>query len=425
MSVKSHTSTAAEPAKARRFSGSRLAQPLHQRSFRRLAIGKLASHLGDWLTAAALVGWLYAETASTGQVALLLVLRIAPLVVGGGVAAAIVDRLPKRRLVVWIEIVRGIVVSGALAGVMLDSRLLVFTVVAISGALASISSVTVRATVPTLVDDEQLPAANATLGIAQETAMAAGAVAAGVVLTAAAAQIALVIDLATFAIAAILYRGIDAPAAVKVAKRSAGAGLRYLVSNRLLLVMVCAFATATLATGLTNATLPRLLGSHHGLGAGGYGFGLGAIAVGLVIGETLVGLTGFRRGEREWMGLSLLAMAGLFVALGFAPSAVTALALLVAIGIANGVVEVVFDTTVQREADPGFHGRVFGFSSLCLTTTMMGAVAAAPVVNRLASPGHVILIAGFCLAGAAAVALSGAVRTQVRGNVVNPQAGTA
>src|SRR5688572_8026073 len=85
----------------------RLLEPLAVSAFRRLALGRLVSHLGDWLTLAALVGWVYEETASTTHVALLLLVRLAPPILGGGLAAALVDRLPKERLLVWIELARG------------------------------------------------------------------------------------------------------------------------------------------------------------------------------------------------------------------------------------------------------------------------------------------------------------------------------
>jgi len=45
---------------------------------------------------AVLVGWVYQSTSSVTQVALLMVIRLVPPIVGGGVAASIVDRLPDK-----------------------------------------------------------------------------------------------------------------------------------------------------------------------------------------------------------------------------------------------------------------------------------------------------------------------------------------
>jgi hypothetical protein len=393
----------------------RLIRPLRVRDFRRLATGKLVSHLGDWLTLAALVGWIYDESGSTGEVALLLAVRLAPPILGGGLAAALVDRLPKQRLLVWIEITRGAAVAGALAGVMVESRPITFAAVAVSGALAAISSATVPALVPSLLDDELLPAANASLGIAQDAAMALGALGAGIALSQASAAFALGVDLITFAVATMLFWGIRAlpRAATAASEEGLGAGLRYLLGKRTLLVVVGAFGAATLATGLTNATLPRFLDGELGLGPGAYGFGLSALAWGLAAGQAVVGFTRVGSTGGRWIGAALLFMAGLFVALASTTHAPTAILLLALIGFVDGTTDVLFDTIVQREADPGYYGRVFGFASAFMTTTMMGAVAAAPLVNRLAAPQGVILFAGLFLFLAASVALVGSRRPAV------------
>lgn len=387
----------------------RLLRPLGLPSFRRLAIGRLVSHLGDWLTLAALVGWLYEVTGSTAHVAVLLLVRLAPPIIGGGLAAALVDRLHKPRVLVWVELMRGAVVGGALAAVLLDAYALAFVAVGVSGMLAAISAATVPALVPSLLDREHLAAANAGLGIAQDAAMALGALSAGIALAMADVVVALVIDLATFFIAATLFWRIGARVP-RTAKGSTGGlvdGVRYLLRNRSVLVVVAAFGAATIATGLTNATLPRFLDEQLGLGEGAYGFGLAALACGLAVGQAFVGLARVGSGAGRWIGAGLLVMASLFVALGYTAHAPTALLLLALIGFVDGTTDVLFETVVQRESDPRYYGRVFGFASMFMTTTMMGALAAAPIVNRIAMPQEVIVFAGLALAASSAIALFG------------------
>jgi hypothetical protein len=392
----------------------RLIRPLRSGSFRRLAAGKLVSHLGDWLTLAALVGWVYDESGSTAEVALLLGVRLAPPILGGGLAAALVDRLRKERLLVWIELGRGAAVSVALVGVLFQSRPIAFAAVAVSGALAAISAATVPALVPSLLEDDLLPAANASLGIAQDGAMAIGALGAGIALSASTAVVALGVDLVTFAAAAALFWTIRArPQVLERDSASDGvrAGLRYLLGRRTLLLVVGAFGAATLATGLTNATLPRFLDGELGLGPGAYGFGLSALAWGLAVGQAVVGFTRVGSTGGRWIGAALLVMAGLFFALAATTHAPTAILLLALIGLVDGTTDVLFDTIVQREADPRYYGRVFGFAAAFMTTTMMGAVAAAPLLNSLAPPHDVVLFGGVFLLVASAVALVGSRRS--------------
>jgi Na+/melibiose symporter-like transporter len=394
----------------RLFSPSRLVRPMRDRCYVRLALGKLFTDLGDWLTLAVLVGWVYQGTGSLTQVAGLLLVRLAPPILGGGLAALVVDRFPKQRLLVFVELARGAAIGGALAAVLVDSRPLVFAALALSGALAAISSAAVPALIPSVVDDDDLPAANAGLAIAQDAAMAVGALGGGLALSTLGAAPALGIDLATFVIAAVLYSGIRArPVTISQSPAEAGirAGFRYLRRRRLLLVVIGGFGAATLATGLTNATLPRFLDDELGLGSGAYGYGLSALGFGLLLGEMITGFVRIGPDSVRWIGAALLAMAGLFATLALTEHAPTAILILVAIGFLDGTTDVVFDTIVQREADPRYLGRVFAVSSACMRTTMMTAVAAAPILNRISTPQDVILVAATGVLLASAVALVG------------------
>src|SRR5712692_11612049 len=91
----------------------RLLRPLRSASFRRLVLGKSVSYLGDWLMVAVLVGWVYESTSSVGQVALLMAIRLVPPIVGGGLAASVVDRLPRLRVLVLSEAACAVTVAGA------------------------------------------------------------------------------------------------------------------------------------------------------------------------------------------------------------------------------------------------------------------------------------------------------------------------
>src|SRR6266571_6187152 len=197
----------------------RLVAPLRERSFRRLAGGKLGSHLADWLLLAALVGWVYQQTRSTAAVAGLMLLRLAPPIVGGGLAASLVDRLPKGRLLVRLELLRCVGIALALAGVLSTSRALVFAATALVGLVAPLTRVSVRALVPALVPGERLPAANAVLAIAEEAATGLGALAGGVAVAIAGPGVAVVAALGAAAGAAASYAGVSSPGGARAGRR--------------------------------------------------------------------------------------------------------------------------------------------------------------------------------------------------------------
>jgi hypothetical protein len=401
--------TAIDDGQKRVHGLSRMTRPLRNRAFRQLAAGKLVSQTGDWLTTAAVVGWIYHATGSTTDVAALMLARLVPPILGSGIAAIVVDRLSKHRLLVLIEVSRGVAALGVLIGIATGHRPAVFAAIAVSGALAAMSAAAVPVLVPALVPVEQYASANASLGLAENVAMALGSASAGVALSSVGVRAALVIDIATFAAAALIFsrlRLTPVQSRRKVAL-SPLAGLRYLLGRRSMLVLVGSFAAATLATGLANATLPRFLTDGFGLGLGSYGFGFAALAVGLALGEGSVGFVRVGTSPGRWIGVGLAMMAGLFGLLAFVQHAPTALLVLMAIGFVDGTTDIVFDTAVQREADPRYHGAIFGFATASFSTTMMVAVALAPLANRVLAANTVLLVTAFFLTAAAAVSLLG------------------
>jgi MFS family permease len=384
----------------------RLERPLRSPSFRNLALGKSISYLGDWLMVAVLVGWVYQSTSSVAQVALLMAVRLVPPIVGGGLAASIVDRLPRLRVLVWSEAACAATIAGALVGVVLDSRPTVFAFVGLCGLVSMVSTVAGNALIPMVVEQDELAAANGIHAVGQEAAMALGAVAGGLTLALGGATAGLAANLASYGIALILFSRIrvaEAPCGQTGGKRAGLIdGLRYVLGQRSLAVVVGSFALGTLATGLVNATLPKFT-TGLGLGASGYGWALAALACGMIAGEALTGAIA-ERVEPRWLAAGLAAMGCLFFAFAWSGSIVVALLLLAAFGVANGFTEVVMMTSIHQQAEAAYQGRVFGVGSTIWRTTMLGAVALAPVVDAVASPAQAITVAaGFLFAGAIVV----------------------
>src|SRR5437899_12925033 len=92
----------------------RLERPLRSSAFRRLALGKSISFLGDSAMVAVPVGWVYRSTSSVAQVALLMAIRLVLPILGGRLATSLVDGLPRRVVIVWSEIAGVAAVGGAL-----------------------------------------------------------------------------------------------------------------------------------------------------------------------------------------------------------------------------------------------------------------------------------------------------------------------
>jgi MFS family permease len=389
----------------------RLLLPLRRRPVRRLLMGNLVSKTGDWLTVGALMGWIFQQTGSTGSVALLMLVRLAPPILGGGAAAALVDGVRKDRLLVWVELLRAVALGAVLAGMLAGVMPVVYVAIACSGLLGAMSPVAVSALIPSLVPEGELPATNGLAGVIESTAMAVGALAGGVLLALVGIGPALAADLFTFVLAALLFAGIGAAPGTDavVAEQGADGGaagprLRDLLADRAIVTAVGALCITVAGVGVVNATLPRYL-ADLGLGDGAYGFGFGAIAIGLALGGAIAGSIRVENAGTHVLGRTLLATAVLFCALAAVANAPLALLLLVLIGVLDAIGWVMFDTVMQRSADPRLLGKAFGITDAVVRVAMIGSIALAPVANQLADPDGILLIGAAVLCVAGMVAL--------------------
>src|SRR4051812_25769332 len=245
--------------------------------------------------------------------------------------------------------------------------------------------------------------------------MVAGAIGGGIALGSIGATGALALDLASFLAAAALYARISAGPAAAVpspAEDEPPARLRDLFGRRTLLVAVLAYSASVLAIGLVNASLPRILDGRLGLGPGFYGFALAAVAGGLALGQAAFGSLRMSVGPAS-LGRALLGGALALAILALATEPALFLVVLVLVGVADGVLDGLFETILQREAEPRLRARVLGAASVALNLAMVGAFGAAPLVSAVASPGQTIFAAAAMLTLAAGIALApGAGRTR-------------
>src|SRR5207248_498621 len=159
--------------------------------------------------------------------------------------------LPRQRVLVWSEAACSATIGGALVGVLTGSRAIVFACVGLCGLVGMISTVAGNALIPMVVASDELPAANGIHAVGQEAAMALGAAVGGLTLAFGGASAGLAANLASYAIAIILFAGVRADELnTPTPKRTGGllGAFRYVLGQRALAVVVGGVALVTLAT---------------------------------------------------------------------------------------------------------------------------------------------------------------------------------
>jgi predicted MFS family arabinose efflux permease len=392
-------------------SARQLLDPLRFDGFRRLLIGRGASTLGDLLTMTAVVTWLFERTHSTAQVSAVLIARIVATTLGGMIAAPLLDRLPGFRTLSIIELSRGLLTLCAVP-LALDRLVIpLVAVVCLSALVGAATNPRAASLVPELLPADLLNRGNALHGLIRNFVMVVGAAAGSFAVVRLGIGGALLLDVATFCIAAALYlrfsgRPYEAPTRgpANVSHREL---LRALFSSRLVLGLTASFAVVTAAMGLLNATLPAFFSTALRQPAS-YGYALATIGAGLMLGELLTGFVDAESVARRSVGVAFTLSAAAVFVLGHSTAGAPAYLMLLLLGSSDGTTEVVRDTLFQRYLPQRLRAGVFAISGSLQNAGMVLGLALAPVLEALTTGTHTLnAVALGCLVGAglAAVAL--------------------
>lgn len=341
---------------------------LAHRQYRRLWTAQTISRWGDTFATVALAVLVFRVSGSGLGVAGVVVAEIVPVLLLAPVAGVIIDRLPRRRVMVAADLWR-----AALAGLLpfVDESIVpIFAIAFGLSAGAVFFNPAASALLPGLVGEDELVAANSGLWSAAVVSQLALAPAAGGLVAAGGTGLAFGVNAASFVISALVLGGLpDRRPQVQPEHRAwwrqATEGLRLLVSNRLLRVLALAQLLAALSAGATSALLVVLAAQHLNVGPGGFGLLLGAIGVGAALGPFALTRLGPnpRRPQLVFGSYLLRGVVDLVMATVRVPA--VAVGSLAVYGIGTSAGMVTFSSLLQAEVPEAQRGRVFsGFDML-------------------------------------------------------------
>jgi len=340
---------------------------LRRRDFRVLYCAVAASELGDALHYIALMWVALERGGALGVVAVRLADSVPAFFFGlhGGIAA---DRFSRRRLMVAADLARcAALVPVAAAG--FAGALPLWGLVAVAFALeaaASYFAPAYGATIPAVVDRENVQQANALVHATMQALSVGGWALAAVLLAFLPISTFFAVNAVSFLVSAALIARLreGAPAAAEGGAAGWREGLAALRPRRALSLAVATFAVAmTITTGSWIAGVPTLVRDTLHAGAGGFsvvmiGFAGGSIAVGALLARLPVHAKA-RASMLAW--LAFLPAYGLIAAAGSLP-------LLVAAAVGTGAGEtlsyVLLSSAAQEEVPDAVLGRVLGVISL-------------------------------------------------------------
>jgi predicted MFS family arabinose efflux permease len=363
---------------------------LRYRGFRLLLSGLAVSQAGDWLYNLALVTLVYQRTHSALWAGVTTAARVVPLVAFGPVGGVIAGRFDLRRTMAACDLIR-LAMMALLALIAATSLPVVIAplIAAVATMAATPYLPAVSAIIPRMVDDADLPGANAARSAVTAAGIIIGPAAGGALLLAGPPALAFVLNAVTFGVAALTVLAVPAAVSAPAAAPGPRAGLlrevadgaAVLRAHPLALRLVGADIVCSLIYG-TQTVLLLGVARRAGLGLHGYGYLFAAIGAGGLIGAALAGRAARARHPRAVL-LAALAAAGLpMPLLAVAHWPALALALVFASGAGAIAVEILTETSLQRSLPASAFGRAYG---LALPASIAGIAAGSLIAPPLAS----------------------------------------
>jgi MFS family permease len=341
-------------------SSSRLGLLRRSPSFGYLFLATAGSSFGTYLAVIALIVSIKDLTESGVWVAALLIADFLPIVVIGLVLGPLIDRLSRRGLMIWSDLVR----FGVFAALpFVDNPAAIIALAAVAGVATGFFMPAANAGLPNLVPDEELPNANSLVQTMENLAWMIGPLLGGLMLTAWGSSVPYAVNAVTFLVSAVLISRIprrmlqSEEPLTRGHWRDVADGLRLVFTARPLLTVLVVWNVVLTGAGAVNVA--EVFFAKDTLDAGDLGFGaiIAASGVGLMLGSFLapvaLGKVGLRR---HYVGSIALMAVGWG---GAALSGTIWLAIPFVVGGAagNGAAIICNRLLVQRGAPDRYRGR--------------------------------------------------------------------
>ncbi|MFF0817991.1 MFS transporter [Rhodococcus sp. NPDC003318] len=384
---------------------------LNNHNFRRYFGGQAVSLIGTWMQSVA-QSWLVLELTGSGTaLGSVVALQMLPVLLFGPYGGVIADRLDKRRLMIGLQSMMGVLALVLALLTITDTVELwhVYVLAFLLGLGNSFENPARQSFVLEMVGPEDLRNAVSLNSVLVNAARAIGPAVAGIVIAAGGLGICFLVNAVSFVAVVVSLVRLDVAALrpSPAAPRRPGQlreGLRYVAHTPTLLVPLVMMALVGCLAYEFQVVLPVLASDTFGGDASVYGFMTAAMGLGAVVGGLFVAARG-RTGIPALIGASAL-FGVVIAATALAPSMWLALAALVLVGAASVGFMSTGNSTLQLEAEPRMRGRVMALWSVAfMGSTPIGGPIAGAVAEEFGGRAALLMGAAACLVAAGIGAL--------------------
>lgn len=173
-------------------------------NFRRLWLGDVASHLGDWFNTIAIYTLIERLTGSPLALGLVFITKSLPFALASPLAGLIADRVNRRHLMIVADILRALIVLGLVFVHEPDQVIWIYVLGALQMVVGAVFIPARSASIPNITSSRELLTANALSAATWSALLALGAAAGGFVTELIGEHAVFVIDSATYLVSAVL-----------------------------------------------------------------------------------------------------------------------------------------------------------------------------------------------------------------------------
>jgi MFS transporter, DHA3 family, macrolide efflux protein len=252
----------------------------------------MISQVGDSLTKVALLWFVYELTGSTLKTTVIGVLQTIPPLLLGAPIGVFLDRLPKKTVMIWIDLIRAVLVLLIPLLHVFDMLTLphLYVLVFLISLFSSVFGPAMASSIPFLVSRSQLTAANALLQSTTNIGMLAGPAISGVGIALVGAQHVFYVNVATFLLSAMCLlpmRFVEhiphASAHHRTFVADALVGFRFVVSHPMIVALMIGASLYSMAASAVVFLLPALAKSHFQMGAVELGALWSLLGIGMLV----------------------------------------------------------------------------------------------------------------------------------------------
>lgn len=363
------------------------------RGYPAILAAQAVSRVGDSVHYVALVALIFSLTDSGLSVSIAVVFEALPVVLLGAVAGAVVDRMPRRRVMVTADMSR----CGLALLMTQTASVPAIYALAFGLALAGVFyGPAYQSLLPAVVPAGVLGRANALSWSTVQSSHVLGAAAGGTAVAVIGPAGAFALNAATFLLSALLLLRVQEPAAPPRAAPAKGGrttalrtetrqGIDLIRAEPFIRRLLGVQLLAVLSVGGTGALLVVLATKQLGVDKSDFGLLVAALGVGAFIGPLLFGRLVDRLDSPVLLFIPYLVRGVIDAALAFLTGFWIPAALLLLYGINTSTGGVAYTTLLQRRVPAEYRGRVFSAFNMVWQTGRLASLALAGLVADVLS----------------------------------------